>query len=205
MASKAQSKKGKKSNPGIIFAGLAVVSYLLGFPLPVTAFLGFLAYILFKANKDARTLKDLPIPPAEDSQNDARDQESLSTDFGRDAERERERSRPDIFEQDPRDSADSSPAPLFPDYQYQTPQPKPAPVHNTTAPVVTRTTTTRKHQSAYRLGDPQQSPLVQQFRSQQGLRQAVAAMTVLGPPRALDPYVSDPMRSTTLGAAKRVD
>jgi len=205
MATKAQSKKGKKSNPAIIFAVLAVASYVLGFPLPVTAFLGFVAYILFKANKDARTLKDLPVPPAEDQQTDSADQGALSTDFGRDVERERERTRPDIFEQEPSDSADEAPAPFFPEYQGQTPQPKPAPVYETTAPVVTRTTTTRQRPSPYRIDDNDNMRLVEQFRSAQGLRQAIVAMTVLGPPRALDPYVSDPMRSTTLGAAKRVN
>jgi hypothetical protein len=110
-----------------------------------------------------------------------------------------------MFEQDSNDPFGEQPAPVFAEYQQRTPQPKPAPVHETSAPVVTRTTATRTRQSPYRTGGQNSSQLVKRLRSAEGFRQAIAAMTVLGPPRALDPYVSDPMQSTTLGAAKRIE
>lgn len=202
MAFKKREAKGKKFNPATIFMVLAVMSYAVGFPLPVTAFLAFVAYILFKAKKDGKSLKDLPMPPSSDEQTEANQNRSLSTDFGRQPD---QRSPFDMFEQDDDEALSQRSATTGAEQQPWMPvQPKPAPEFETTAPTVTRTTTTRARPSPYRIDDGQSDGrLVRQFRSVQGLRQAVAAMTVLGPPRAIEPYVSDPMRSATLGLRKR--
>lgn len=202
MAFKKRKPTGKKSNPAMIFVILAVVSYVLGFPLPVTAFLAFVAYILFKAKKDGKSLNDLPIPPANNEQATAGQDNELSTDFGRQKD---DRSPLEIFAQQKAEQLEQEPAPIVPEYQPREPpaQPKPAPTLETTAPKVTRTTTTRSRPSPYRIDDGQYSGrLVNQFRTTQGLRLAVAAMTVLGPPRSIHPYVSDPMLSTGIAPTK---
>lgn len=177
MANKKSGAKGKGLNPASIFLILAVITYFVGLPFPITAFLGFIAFVLFRAQKDGKSLKDLPIPPPADEQSD-----ELSTDFGRqssdDIQEWLKQHMPSEFEQAP------APRSLEP-----------------VQPAPTRAAKTNTKPSPYRLNTSNPRNMALQLKNKQGLRQAIVAMAVLGPPRALNAYVSDPMLSATLDAA----
>jgi hypothetical protein len=181
MADNKRGVKRKGFNPASIFLTLAVVTYFVGLPFPVTVFLGFIAFILFRAQKDGKSLKNLPVPPpANETSADSQDSE-LSTDFGRQSSQDIQdwlkQHMPSEFEQAPEPRA---------------PQPTPA------QPAPTRAAATQAKPSPYRLNTSSPRNLALQLRSKQGLRQAIVAMAVLGPPRALNAYVADPMQGATL-------
>jgi hypothetical protein len=161
-----------------------VVTYFIGLPFPVTVFLGFIAFILFRAQKDGKSLKNLPVPPpTNEASADSQDSE-LSTDFGRQSSQDIQdwlkQHMPSEFEQTPEPRA-----------------PQPTPAH----PAPTRAPATQAKPSPYRLNTSSPRNLALQLRSKQGLRQAIVAMAVLGPPRALNAYVADPMQGATLDPA----
>lgn len=176
MADKKVGAKRKGFNPASIFLTLAVVTYFIGLPFPVTAFLGFIAFVLFRAQKDGKSLKNLPVPPPADDNQDS----ELSTDFGRQSSQEMqdwlEQHMPSEFEQAP---APRSVEPM-----------QPAP-----------TRAARTKPSPYRLNTPNPRNMALQLKNKQGIRQAIVAMAVLGPPRALNAYVADPMQGATLDVA----
>lgn len=181
MANNKRGAKGKGFNPASVFLILAVVTYFVGLPFPVTAFLGFIAFVLFRAQKDGKSLKDLPIPPpANDASADGQDSD-LSTDFGRQSSQDIQ----DWLKQHMPTELEQAPAPRPPE-----PASQPAPV---------RQAANGKH-SPYRLNTSNPRNLALQLKNRQGLRQAIVAMAVLGPPRALNAYVADPMQGATLDA-----
>lgn len=181
MADNKRGVKRKGFNPASIFLTLAVVSYFVGLPFPVTVFLGFIAFILFRAQKDGKSLKNLPVPPpANESSADNQDSD-LSTDFGRQSSQDIQ----DWLKQHMPSELEQAPAPRS--YEPALPEP-------------TRQTTTNAKPSPYRLNTSNPRNFALQLRNKQGLRQAIVAMAVLGPPRALNAYVADPMQGATLDA-----
>lgn len=182
MADNKRGVKRKGFNPASIFLTLAVVTYFIGLPFPVTVFLGFIAFILFRAQKDGKSLKNLPVPPpANETSADSQESE-LSTDFGRQSSQDIQ----DWLKQHTPSEFEEAPAP-------QAPQPSPS-----AQPAPTRAAATPAKPSPYRLNTSSPRNLALQLRSKQGLRQAIVAMAVLGPPRALNAYVADPMQGATL-------
>ena len=184
----AQNKRGVKRkgfNPASIFLILAVVTYFVGLPFPVTVFLGFIAFILFRAQKDGKSLKDLPIPPPANKSSAENQDSDLSTDFGRQSSQDIQdwlkQHAPSEFEQAPTPRAHE---PAL--------QPEP-----------TRQSTTNAKPSPYRLNTSNPRNLALLLRNKQGLRQAIVAMAVLGPPRALNAYIADPMQGATLDATPK--
>lgn len=182
MADNNRGAKRKGFNPASIFLTLAVVTYFVGLPFPVTVFLGFIAFILFRAQKDGKSLKNLPVPPpASETSADSQDSE-LSTDFGRQSSQDIQdwlkQNMPSEFEQPPVSRSPQS---------FSIAQ---------TAP--TNAAGSPGKPSPYRLNIASPRNLALQLRSKQGLRQAIVAMAVLGPPRALNAYVADPMQGATL-------
>lgn len=175
MADNKGGTKRKGFNPASIFLTLAVVAYFIGLPFPVTVFLGFIAFVLFRAQKDGKSLKNLPVPPPADDNQDS----DLSTDFGRQSSQDMQ----DWLKQHMPSEFEQAPAPRSVE-----------PVQS--APIRAARTNTKP--SPYRLNTTSPRNLALQLRNKQGLRQAIVAMTVLGPPRALNAYVADPMQGTTL-------
>jgi hypothetical protein len=192
MAENNRGTKRKGGNPASIFLILAVVTYFIGLPFPVTAFLGFIAFILFKAQKDGKSLKDLPIPPPVGQQSSqGQGEDDLSTDFGRQPSRDVQ----DWLKQHLPEGFEEFTAPI---------EPEPSRTVATEAPARARTAATAQRPAPQRRNmatHPRDLALF--LKNGQGLRQAIVAMTVLGPPRALDPYVADPMQSATPVSVKR--
>lgn len=176
MADKKVGAKRKGFNPASIFLTLAVVTYFVGLPFPVTAFLGFIAFVLFRAQKDGKSLKNLPVPPPADDNQDS----ELSTDFGRQSSQDMQ----DWLEQHMPSEFEQAPAPR----SVESVQPAP-------------TRAARTKPSPYRLNTPNPRNMALQLKNKQGIRQAIVAMAVLGPPRALNAYVADPMQGATLDVA----
>lgn len=187
MADDKRGAKRKATNPASLFLILAVVTYFVGLPFPVTAFLGFIAFILFRAQKDAKTLKDLPIPPASDEQS-----EDFSSDFGRQPTDDMQ----EWLRQHMPSEADSLATPRTSDQQ-------PTLAGREIAPISARGTDAaraKSRSSPYGFRRATSRDMALQLKNQQGIRQAIVAMAVLGPPRALNAYVSDPMQGVSLDA-----
>jgi len=185
MADNKRGAKRKGLNPASIFLTLAVITYFVGLPFPVTAFLGFIAFILFRAQKDGKSLKNLPIPPpANETSADGQDSD-LSTDFGRQSSQDIQ----DWLKQHMPSESEQAPAPLAPET-----------VSQSSPSASARVAATHAKPSPYRLETSNPRNLALQLKNKQGLRQAIVAIAVLGPPRALNPYVADPMEGATLDA-----
>jgi len=184
----AQNKRGVKRkgfNPASIFLILAVVTYFVGLPFPVTVFLGFIAFILFRAQRDGKSLKDLPIPPPANESSAENQDSDLSTDFGRQSSQDIQ----DWLKQHAPSGFEQAPTPRAHEPALQ--------------PEPTRQSATNANPSPYRLNTSNPRNLALLLRNKQGLRQAIVAMAVLGPPRALNAYVADPMQGATLDATPK--
>lgn len=202
MADNKRGAKRKGPNPATIFLVLAVLTYFLGLPFPVTAFLAFIAFILFRAQKDAKKLKDLPVPPLANGPSNDESGNELSTDFGRtssDEVREWLRQHMPSDETEQPNQPDPTPAPRSVDRQSST-------AARSADTSRTRAAAPAARSSPYRLNTAAGSrDLALQLKTGQGLRQAIVAMTVLGPPRALDAYVADPMQSASPSSVKQTN
>jgi len=183
---KQQKKKAKGSAAPFIF--FAVVTYFMGLPIFVPAFFAALGLIVWKTQKDAAARDKLPpIPPPQEMESDFELDEPLSADqFGR---RPDSNAHENQWDELNRTTASAPPLP-FPASQ---------PWERAPAPERTASSNARFNLAAPVMSKPssyqprgRQTGLAVNFATQQSLRQSIVAMTVLGPPRALDPFHEDP-------------
>ena len=209
--------KKKKSQPqsAIPFFLMAGFAFLAGFPIWLVLILALMGVLVLKLEKDKKALSNLPpLPPAEadgDQSLPKDSADSLAGPFGRPIPAPSEPApvtkapAPQTYREPI--EAPQPPPWVSPDYQ---PYPvKTADAGTTQKPAVTvaskpspitsfdnaiggnRSTATRIH------------PLARGLRSRQGARQAIIAMTVLGAPRALQPYEFDPIQQSDVAPARQ--
>lgn len=201
-----QRKPKKPLQPGnLIF--LAVLSYVLGFPLWVTVALVAGAFIVWRLRKQDKALEHLPLPPqnADNEANPHGDSlgDSLGHTWGRTG------SPDEVLSKDM--STDEPARPMVPEQrghmrgeeglanQYRDATLDSLPVYtpktDTTSPGISISAKPKQTPTYGSLQSPRHvHPLAHSLRSRNGLRQAIIAMTVLGTPRSLDPYRPEPQQ-----------
>lgn len=201
-----QRKPKKPIQPGnLIF--LAVVSYVLGFPLWVTVALVAGSFIVWRLRKQDKALEHLPLPP-QDADNEANPHgdslsESLGHTWGHTGSADTELPKNIGTSRPPAPTASQSSDRLKPEESlashYQNATIDALPVYTQTTKATPRTassTPNHKHSPAYGTwqSPSHAHPFAHGLRSRTGLRQAIVAMTVLGAPRSLDPYRPEPQK-----------
>ena len=177
-------KKGTPSQAAALpFFFFALVTFLLDLPVIVPLMVLTLGIIVWKNQRDAIARAKLPpIPPPASPGND-----ELSADhFGRTLE-------PLPYESSAPPTApvpEAAPPVLPPPWQL------PPTASRDEAAVVTPKPSSRRTRTEATKAQPEAMPrgLLPNLRSGSALRQAIATMTVIGPPRALDPFEPEPRR-----------
>lgn len=213
--------KKKKSNPqsAIPFFMMAGFAFLAGFPIWLVLILALIGALVLKLERDKKALSNLPpLPPSEsdgDQTDAAGSSDSLAGPFGRPI--------PAPFEPAPPKPTPVANAPAPQTYlePIEAPEPppwvsadyQPYPVSTPELPAdqKPRATVTPKAPKIAPAGNAIYGsgsraagihPLAKGLRSRQGARQAIIAMTVLGPPRALQPYEFDPIQQSDVAPAR---
>lgn len=209
----------KKSQPqsAIPFFMMAVFAYLAGFPVWLSVILALVGLLVLKIEKDKKALDKLPpLPPAESSATQTTQTTQgtgspfplpLPEPFGQKA--------PEPAAQAPTPSGIDPYVPDPPTYREPIEVPKPAPwaspdyvpypAPQPTAPrgsepadandrLSSMPSTKAGEASIGRARTLRTDRIVASLRSRSSARQAIVAMTVLGQPRALQPYEFDPIQ-----------
>lgn len=217
--------KKKKSQPqsAIPFFLMAGFAFLAGFPLWLVLVLGLIGVLVLKLEKDKKALSNLPpLPPADSDLPQNSTQTSSTLEAGPFGRQVPDSPLPPVMQQK---MPTPSPLPAPPTYRepieapelppwiasdYQ-PYPaseapvttKPAPRAQPMAQTGVASLTTRS--STVPGASPKaiaRHPITRSLRSRTGARQAIIAMTVLGQPRALQPYEFDPIQQTDVAPGR---
>ncbi|MCD8505003.1 MAG: hypothetical protein LRY53_08405 [Burkholderiaceae bacterium] len=208
--------KKKKSQPqsAVPFFIMAVFAFLAGFPIWLVLILALLGVLVLKLEKDKKALSNLPpLPAAEsaDAQSSSTDSsDSLAGPFGRPIPAPAEPApvfkapAPQTY-REPIEAPEPPPW-ISPDYQpYPVSTPDTRAYQRPVAAITPKSSTQARASNTIdgnRSRVPGTHPLVKGLRTRQGARQAIIAMTVLGPPRALQPYEFDPIQQSDVAPAR---
>lgn len=181
----AKKKRQKKQGSPLSFIFMAVFAYLAGFPIWIVLILGMIGFLLWQVQKAQQGSNKLPpLPPAEPEQTETDTQTARPT--------------PQPVAQTYQEPLPKETPPPWTETDYQ-PYPKaPAPTPPLSVPspqpqAAQRAGISTGAAGAYRSGS-RAHPLARNLRTRSGARQAIIAMTVLGPPRSLQPYELDPIQ-----------
>ncbi|UOD50927.1 hypothetical protein [Orrella daihaiensis] len=211
--------KKKKSQPqsAIPFFMMAGFAFLAGFPIWLVLVLALIGMLVLKLEKDKKALSNLPpLPPAEldDAQNTSvpDSSDSLAGPFGRPIPAPAMPSPESVIQaptpQTYREPIEAPQPPpwVSPDYQpYPVQTTEVQPINRSVAAVTPKISTTER--SVNTIGGSTVKtagihPLAKSLRSRDGARQAIIAMTVLGAPRALQPYEFDPIEQSDVAPGR---
>lgn len=204
----AKKKKGQPQS-AIPFFMMAGFAFLAGFPIWLVLVLALMGALVLKLEKDKKALSNLPpLPPAETDGASSSIEDSSTPaagPFGKTPEQsapmptaplpQSSRVPPAPTYEEPTEAPELPPW-ASPDYQ-----PYQAPAHVAPpkiAPVVPAT----KASQAATSSRARVHPMARNLRSRQGARQAIIAMTVLGAPRALQPYEFDPIQQSDVAPGR---
>jgi cytoskeletal protein RodZ len=190
----AKQKRPKKQRSPLPFIFWAVFAYVAGFPIWIVFILVLIGFLLWQVQKSQQGSNKLPpLPPAES------DVSQTEAEPAREPANMASKPVPEKLVPAPQTYREPLPKETPPpwvqaDYQ-------PYPKAESAAPVASSASAQRKTATssgydnrtsgAYRIGS-RLHPLARNLRSRHGARQAIIAMTVLGPPRSLQPYELDP-------------
>jgi hypothetical protein len=203
----ATTKKKKQQSSPLSFIFMAVFAYLIGLPIWMVLLLVVVGVVTWQIQKSKKAMDNLPsLPP--------REQDLAEGSIDRRAPVETDDNEILIYEDA---SADNQPPPwAVPDYQPQEREPRPvftsqsdssfqvpspfSKPMTTASSVAARATTNRPYASG--LSSTKIHPLARNLSSRQGLQQAIVALTVLGPPRALQPHQLDPSQQADVAPSR---
>jgi len=181
---KAKKEKAPSKTAALPFFFFALVTFLSDLPIVVPAFLLAIGLIVWKNQRDAMARAKLPpLPPSPGEQ--AQDNDELSSNqFGRTT------LEPLPYGAEaPQESYsyyEPPPAVVVPPWE-----PSPAPLKSFDTGRTTSNTAASKSRNQNAAQAQTGHALLPNLRDARNLRQAIITMTVLGPPRALDPFETD--------------
>jgi cytoskeletal protein RodZ len=190
----AKKKRQKKQGSPLSFIFMAVFAYLAGFPIWIVFILGLLGFLLWQVQKAQQGSSKLPpLPPAENDESKA-----ATTAESRPESRPEPRPEPARKVEQPQQAyREPPPTPTPPPWVESDYQPYPEPKPTVAAKPVEQprraNSSSNIHGGAYRRR-PRLHPLARNLQSRSGARQAIIAMTVLGPSRSQQPYEFDPIQ-----------
>ena len=221
--------KKKKSQPqsAIPFFLMAGFAFLAGFPLWLVLVLGLIGVLVLKLEKDKKALSNLPpLPPADSDLPQNSTQTSSTLEAGPFGRQVPDSPLPPVMQQKmPMPTPLPAPLPAPPTYRepieapelppwiasdYQPypasetpvatmPAPRSQPMAQTSGASWTTRSSTVPGASRKAIA---RHPVTQSLRNRAGARQAIIAMTVLGQPRALQPYEFDPIQQTDVAPGR---
>lgn len=212
----AKKKKGQ-SQSAIPFFMMAGFAFLAGFPIWLVLVLGLIGALVLKLEKDKKALSNLPPLPPADSDSVASGIEDSATPaagpFGNPDHQPIEQpaaATTASLPQNPRvppapTYEEPTQAPELPPWASPDFQPYQAPEVQTVAKSVPTSATSRAlgaNSIPSSSGRTRAHPMARNLRSRQGARQAIVAMTVLGQPRALQPYEFDPIQQSDVAPGR---
>ncbi len=179
MASRRKTKS--KISPGTLVF-LAILAYFMNFPAWLVGVLVIGAFVLSKIQKQQKSLDHLPFPADTDPKYSRKGEAKPATQEKKAAEKVVKKKTP-------------APAPqtIADDRSPEVEQLLAAKAATEVPPQEDKKKQPRKANPNVALPETQHSQsLARQFKSSARLKQAIIAMTVLGPPRSQDPYRSEP-------------
>ena len=191
-------KRKKKQGSPFTFIFMAIFAYLAGFPSWIVLVLGLVGFLLWQVQKAQQGSKNLPpLPPAESDQQDIDLRDMDVREAPARSEAASARSTPDKLVPAPQTYRDplpqESPRPWAQaDYQAY-PSSTMAQPTAAGSPRPASRQSVGIHSGAYRL-NTRLHPLARNLQTRNGARQAIVAMTVLGPSRSAQPYEFDPIQ-----------
>ena len=175
-----ENKPRKKQSSPASFIIMAVFAFVVGFPIWIVLVLLLMGFLVWRNQKSQKALQDIPLPPAEqDAQQAQYDQAQI------DLAEELARARREFERLEQLETAEAEPPPPPKPVVQRPPEPTFTRASNFVPTAVTPYGTWAHGRRA--------NAFAQTFRSRQGLRQSIVAMTVLGQPRAIQPHELDPM------------
>ena len=218
--------KKRKSQPqsAIPFFMMAGFAFLAGFPIWLVLVLALIGALVLKLERDKKALSNLPpLPPSEIDVASSGSTDSATPaagPFGQPINKPIERPTPTAPPPAPPRYNGVPPAPTYEepiqapelppwasgDYQpYQTPMPdvqtvtKPLPVATPKIAPLSPVANTIHGAANNRR---RVHPMARGLRNRQGAQQAIVAMTVLGSPRAIQPYEFDPIQQSDVAPGR---
>ena len=190
----ATTKRKKKQGSPFTFIFMAIFAYLAGFPSWIVLILGLVGFLLWQVQKAQQGSKNLPpLPPAEPDEQEVEWREMPPP-----TEAASTRSTPEKLVPAPqtyRDPLPKATPPPWSQADYQAYPSGTASAQPATAglPRPASRQPAGMHSGAYRL-NTRLHPLARNLQTRDGARQAIIAMTVLGPSRSAQPYEFDPIQ-----------
>jgi hypothetical protein len=181
-----ENKPQKKQASPVSFIIMAVFAFVVGFPIWIVLVLLLMGFLVWRNQKSQKALQQIPLPPAQQGQQQAEldpEQLILAEEL---AQARREFERLEQLES-------SAPAAM--------PETKVAAPERTFARASAFVPAAGTPYGSWGKGR-RNNAFAQTLRSKQGLRQAIVSMTVLGQPRALQPHALEPMQQADVAPSR---